>query len=121
MTHFGSSYGTPGWQRAQARGRGGFGGGFGDKGGFSEDADEYAARDDGMDDVGFTPPERGRARETGVRSAAGPEASCCPGYIVMICLKAATVLTSGLGGGPLRLTIYRNRVLDPFYFPSILE
>ena len=64
MTHFGSSYGTPGWQRAQARGRGGFGGGFGDKGGFSEDADEYAARDDSIDDVGFTPPERGRARET---------------------------------------------------------
>jgi DNA helicase II / ATP-dependent DNA helicase PcrA len=25
MTHFGSSYGTPGWQRAQARGRGRFG------------------------------------------------------------------------------------------------
>ena len=48
MTHFGSSYSTPGWQRAQARGRGGFGGGFGDKGGFSEDADEYAARDDGI-------------------------------------------------------------------------
>src|SRR4249919_2964592 len=60
MTHFGSSYSTPGWQRAQARGRGGFGGGFGDKGGFSEDADEYAARDNGMDDVGFTPPEKGK-------------------------------------------------------------
>jgi hypothetical protein len=51
MTHFGSSYSTPGWQRAQARGRGGFGGGFGDKGGFSEDGDEYAARDDGTDDA----------------------------------------------------------------------
>ena len=41
MTHFGSSYGTPGWQRAQARGRGRFGGG-----GFSEDPDAYSADDD---------------------------------------------------------------------------
>jgi DNA helicase-2/ATP-dependent DNA helicase PcrA len=56
MTHFGSSYSTPGWQRAQARGRGGFGGGFGDKGGFSEDADEYAARDDGTDEALRSPP-----------------------------------------------------------------
>jgi DNA helicase-2/ATP-dependent DNA helicase PcrA len=56
MTHFGSSYSTPGWQRAQARGRGGFGGGFGDKGGFSEDADEYAARDDGTDEALRPPP-----------------------------------------------------------------
>ena len=71
MTHFGSSYSTPGWQRAQARGRGGFGGGFGDKGGFSEDADEYAARDIGMDDAGFTPPERGRVREGSSPDAAG--------------------------------------------------
>jgi DNA helicase-2/ATP-dependent DNA helicase PcrA len=74
MTHFGSSYSTPGWQRAQARGRGGFGGGFGDKGGFSEDADEYAARDDGMDDVGVTPPERGRAREAGSFGRGRPRA-----------------------------------------------
>src|SRR6195256_2631618 len=56
MTHFGSSYSTPGWQRAQARGRGGVGGGFGDKGGFSEDADEYAARDDGTDEALRSPP-----------------------------------------------------------------
>src|SRR3954470_13708380 len=64
MTHFGSSYSTPGWQRAQARGRGGFGGGFGDKGGFSEDADEYAARDIGTDDAPASPPpfNRGRPR-----------------------------------------------------------
>jgi DNA helicase-2/ATP-dependent DNA helicase PcrA len=74
MTHFGSSYSTPGWQRAQARGRGGFGGGFGDKGGFSEDADEYAARDDGMDDVGFTSPEKGRAREAGSFGRGRPRA-----------------------------------------------
>src|SRR3954451_18968144 len=75
MTHFGSSYSTPGWQRAQARGRGGFGGGFGDKGGFSEDADEYAARDDGADDVGFTPPpERGRVREGGSFGRGRPRA-----------------------------------------------
>jgi DNA helicase-2/ATP-dependent DNA helicase PcrA len=74
MTHFGSSYSTPGWQRAQARGRGGFGGGFGDKGGFSEDADEYAARDDGMDDVGFAPPERGRVRESGSFGRGRPRA-----------------------------------------------
>jgi ATP-dependent DNA helicase UvrD/PcrA len=51
MTHFGSSYGTPGWQRAQARGRGGFGGGGGAKRGFSEDADEYSARDEAADDA----------------------------------------------------------------------
>src|SRR6476659_3591423 len=64
MTHFGSSYSTPGWQRAQARGRGGFGGGFGDKGGFSEDADEYAARDIGTEDAPASPPpfNRGRPR-----------------------------------------------------------
>jgi DNA helicase II / ATP-dependent DNA helicase PcrA len=74
MTHFGSSYSTPGWQRAQARGRGGFGGGFGDKGGFSEDADEYAARDDGVDDVGFTPPGRGRVREGGSFGRGRPRA-----------------------------------------------
>src|SRR5881227_3209719 len=39
MTHFGSSYGTPGWQRAQARGR------FGD-GGFDEEA--YSAHGYGV-------------------------------------------------------------------------
>ena len=68
MTHFGSSYSTPGWQRAQARGRGGFGGGFGDKGGFSEDGDEYAARDDGTDDALRSPsPLTGEARGGGRR------------------------------------------------------
>ena len=68
MTHFGSSYSTPGWQRAQARGRGGFGGGFGDKGGFSEDGDEYAARDDGTDDALRSPsPLAGEARGGGRR------------------------------------------------------
>jgi len=68
MTHFGSSYSTPGWQRAQARGRGGFGGGFGDKGGFSEDGDEYAARDDGTGDALRSPsPLAGEARGGGRR------------------------------------------------------
>jgi len=42
MTHFGSSYGTPGWQRAQARGR------FG-SGGFEDDGDAYSYRDEAMD------------------------------------------------------------------------
>ena len=74
MTHFGSSYSTPGWQRAQARGRGGFGGGFGDKGGFSEDADEYAARDIGTDDFGFTPPEKGKVKEAGSFGRGRPRA-----------------------------------------------
>jgi DNA helicase II / ATP-dependent DNA helicase PcrA len=41
MTHFGSSYGTPGWQRAQARGRGRFG----------EDGDAYSARDEATDEA----------------------------------------------------------------------
>src|SRR6266481_5738341 len=40
MTHFGSSYGTPGWQRAQARGR---------FGGFNEDADAYSNAGAGND------------------------------------------------------------------------
>jgi DNA helicase-2/ATP-dependent DNA helicase PcrA len=44
MTHFGSSYGTPGWQRAQARGRGRFG-----DDGFGEDAAAYSAADYGME------------------------------------------------------------------------
>jgi ATP-dependent DNA helicase UvrD/PcrA len=71
MTHFGSSYSTPGWQRAQARGRGGFGGGFGDKGGFSEDGDEYAARDDGTDDALRSPsPLAGEGRGGGRRGRA---------------------------------------------------
>jgi len=38
MTHFGSSYGTPGWQRAQARGR------FGHDG-FDDDGEGYSADD----------------------------------------------------------------------------
>jgi ATP-dependent DNA helicase UvrD/PcrA len=53
MTHFGSSYGTPGWQRAQARGRGRFGGGF------DENADAYSADDGGREGAAFG---RGRAR-----------------------------------------------------------
>jgi DNA helicase-2/ATP-dependent DNA helicase PcrA len=44
MTHFGSSYNTPGWQRAQRRGRG-FGSGSSDDGdaGFDEPAQAYDA------------------------------------------------------------------------------
>jgi ATP-dependent DNA helicase UvrD/PcrA len=44
---FGSSYGTPGWQRAQARGRGPGGRGGGQaQGGFSEDQSPFGRRDD---------------------------------------------------------------------------
>jgi len=56
MTHFGSNYGTPGWQRAQARGR---------MGGFEEDADGYATHDETGDDAASAPPWRGRAGGTG--------------------------------------------------------
>jgi DNA helicase-2/ATP-dependent DNA helicase PcrA len=50
MTHFGSSYGTPGWQRAQARrGRG-----------FDEDADAYSGDDDATGAAGFPPPPAGK-------------------------------------------------------------
>jgi DNA helicase-2/ATP-dependent DNA helicase PcrA len=59
MTHFGSSYGTPGWQRAQ-RNKDRRGGG----GGFSDDADAYSADDEGLAGTAASPrPERGRARE----------------------------------------------------------
>jgi ATP-dependent DNA helicase UvrD/PcrA len=52
MTHFGSSYGTPGWQRAQARrGRG-----------FDEDADAYSADDDATGAAGFPPPPAGEGQ-----------------------------------------------------------
>ena len=49
MTHFGSSYGTPGWQRAQARGR------FGHDG---FDDDGYSNRDGAMDDAASSPSPR---------------------------------------------------------------
>jgi len=65
MTHFGSSYGTPGWQRAQARGRGRFG-----DHGFDEDADAYSA-DDAGDDWGkgraSPPPRAGEGQAGGTR------------------------------------------------------
>jgi DNA helicase-2/ATP-dependent DNA helicase PcrA len=48
-TSFGSSYNTPGWQRAQAK-KG--------EGGFSEDGSRYAADDD--DDAGLSSPSPGR-------------------------------------------------------------
>ena len=63
MTHFGSSYGTPGWQRAR-RNKDRRGGGDG----FSEDTDAYSADDLGDDRATAShPPERGRVRE-GVNS-----------------------------------------------------
>jgi DNA helicase II / ATP-dependent DNA helicase PcrA len=43
---FGSSYSTPGWQRAQARGRGPGGGRGQAQGGFSEDQSPFGGRDD---------------------------------------------------------------------------
>jgi DNA helicase-2/ATP-dependent DNA helicase PcrA len=49
MTHFGSSYGTPGWQRAQARGR---------FGGFDEDADAYSSAGAGNNRATASPPPR---------------------------------------------------------------
>ncbi len=58
MTHFGSSYGTPGWQRARARGR------FGDDG-FDDDGEGYSTRSDAMDGVASSPPPR--AGERGLR------------------------------------------------------
>jgi DNA helicase II / ATP-dependent DNA helicase PcrA len=61
MTHFGSSYGTPGWQRAQARGR------FGHDG-FDDDGEGYSNRAGAMDDA---PPRAGEgqggARRAGMR------------------------------------------------------
>ena len=53
MTHFGSSYSTPGWQRAQARGRGRFG-----DDGFEEEADAYSADNYGMKEA--SPPAHAR-------------------------------------------------------------
>ena len=41
MTHFGSSYGTPGWQRAQRN--------KDRRGGFEDDSDTYSADDWGND------------------------------------------------------------------------
>jgi DNA helicase II / ATP-dependent DNA helicase PcrA len=61
MTHFGSSYGTPGWQRAQARGRGKFGG----DDGFGEDADAYSARDDATARATSSPPPRAGEGQAG--------------------------------------------------------
>jgi DNA helicase II / ATP-dependent DNA helicase PcrA len=44
MTHFGSGYGTPGWQRAQRKSK--------DRGGFEEEARDYSNDDDAIDDLG---------------------------------------------------------------------
>ncbi len=60
MTHFGSSYGTPGWQRAQARGRGRFG-----DGGFDEEA--YSADGYGVEDPTASPPRAGEGQSGGMR------------------------------------------------------
>jgi DNA helicase II / ATP-dependent DNA helicase PcrA len=55
MTHFGSSYGTPGWQRAQRN--------KDRRGGFEDDSDTYSADDWGNDRAASSSPERGRVRE----------------------------------------------------------
>jgi DNA helicase-2/ATP-dependent DNA helicase PcrA len=55
MTHFGSSYGTPGWQRAQARGR---------FGGLAEDADQYSSDGVGNDRATASPPRGSQAGGT---------------------------------------------------------
>jgi DNA helicase-2/ATP-dependent DNA helicase PcrA len=58
MTHFGSSYTTPGWQRAQ-RNKNRRGGG-----GFDEEANAYSADDEApAAATSSPPPERGRVRE----------------------------------------------------------
>jgi len=60
MTHFGSSYGTPGWQRAQ-RAKDRRGGGFGgDSDGFGEDDDVFSADDDAKAGATGFPPRSGR-------------------------------------------------------------
>jgi DNA helicase-2/ATP-dependent DNA helicase PcrA len=58
MTHFGSSYATPGWQRAQARGR------FSD---FDEDGEGYSHRDGAMNDATGSPPPRAGGQGAGMR------------------------------------------------------
>jgi DNA helicase-2/ATP-dependent DNA helicase PcrA len=65
MTHFGSSYKTPGWQRAQAHGK--MGGGYGgDDGGFADDAqhdyDATASRPAAKRAAGTSHPDIGRFR-----------------------------------------------------------
>ena len=73
MTHFGSSYGTPGWQRAQARGRGRFGGG-----GFSEDPDAYSADDDATAGApGSAASSQGKTRAGVALLAAASRAHAC--------------------------------------------
>jgi ATP-dependent DNA helicase UvrD/PcrA len=63
MTHFGSSYGTPGWQRAQ-RNKDRRGGGFGGGDGFADDAETYSADGWRSDRATASPaPDRGRTRE----------------------------------------------------------
>ena len=74
MTHFGSSYGTPGWQRAQARGRGRFGGG-----GFSEDPDAYSADDDATAGApGSAASSQGKTRAEGGFARSGKPRSRLP-------------------------------------------
>jgi DNA helicase-2/ATP-dependent DNA helicase PcrA len=69
MTHFGSSYGTPGWQRAQRKKDRRGGGLGGDGNGFAEDGDAYSAddafsaHDDAKTGAAGTPPRFGK--ETG--------------------------------------------------------
>ena len=64
-TAFGSNYGTPGWQRAQAKKSDKKGGG-----GFSETGSRYAADDDNP----FPPPRAGEGRGEGGPARSGPGA-----------------------------------------------
>ena len=61
MTHFGSSYGTPGWQRAQARRR---------SGGFDEDAS--SSRDEGTDEAASARAREGGSMRAGLRGKPRP-------------------------------------------------
>ena len=89
MTHFGSGYSTPGWQRAKRRG--GFGGRSFEEEDASQDYEAYDSTDMGARSsrgssagrgpatAGSPPPLRGRAREGGgPAQAAAPSAATPP-------------------------------------------
>jgi len=60
MEAFGSTYSTPGWQRAQAnRNRGGGGGGNGGRGSFEEQASSYSSQSSSPDFGSFSSRRRG--------------------------------------------------------------
>jgi len=60
MEAFGSTYSTPGWQRAQAnRNRGGGGGGNGGRGSFEEQASSFSSQSSSPDFGSFSSRRRG--------------------------------------------------------------